>query len=171
MKVFISYHRADIRQEKKLKKLLKANGYEVVVFENAPEFEGTYHEYIKTEIIKKMLECDVIICLVGTETFSRPHVDHEINAALKGGVGVRKGIVVLMSESREDSVKDIDYNTFPTRLQNNLEYIYLNQLGSFHMNINKKIQFVINQSKNANIEVNNSVNVMPLKAKRYFNIN
>lgn len=169
MKVFISYHRADLKQMVKLRTVLEDSGHIVVALENVPEFEGEYHEYIKNTIIQDLKSCDVIVCLVGKLTYSRPHVDHEINVSLSGGVGIRKGIVALMIENRDDSITEINLDTFPTRLQNNKKYICLSSFCTINTNIDKKLKLAVKNAKDATIKVDNTLNVMELKQKQYKN--
>lgn len=65
----------------------------------------------------------MLLCLIGKETYSRPHVDHEIHAALKGGIGERLGIVGVHLPKRTDNLQAIELNTFHTKLWENKNYI------------------------------------------------
>ena len=135
MKVFISYHRADTKYRKKLETILNENNINYYAVPLDTCFDEMHNQQIKDSILTKMEDCDVLICLVGKETYTRGHVDWEIHKALKGGIYNRKGIVALLLENRGDSIYNLDWSTFPNRLQDNMGYIILEQFASFYSRI------------------------------------
>ncbi len=167
MKIFISYHLADTKHVRKIKKILDENSIDYYSVPENKDFTGVHNEEISKFILSKMRSCHIILCVVGTETYKRPHVDYELHQALKGGVGRRLGIITLMLETRGDSIYNIDYETFPNRLQDNLNYIVLTQNASF----SQKLEDVINEAnakRNDNrIQVNNNRKCMKLPNKYY----
>ncbi len=169
MKVFISYHRGDTKQKNKLESILEKHK---IAFYSVPEgsdFSGQSHEGIKTLIIGYLRECDVIICLVGKETYTRPHVDHELHEAFKGVPGTRKGIVALLIENRGDSKNNIDLKTFPKRLADNLkDYVVLDQFSTCHEKIVGDIEQAFANARNPGIIVVNNFKTMQLRHSRYY---
>ena len=147
MKVFISYHRADTRQKCALTDFLDSRRIQYYCVPENYSFDGMYHEHIAQVIIDNMGDCDVTICIVGAETYTRPHVDHEIKATLRGGVETRKGLVVVMLENRRDSIREINYDTFPNRIQDNLGYCELIQRSSMNQLLIPAIQKAISKSR------------------------
>lgn len=169
MKVFISYHRADARQKDKTIKLLSANNIEYYSVPENYSFDGRSHQAIATFLANEIKQCDVLLCIVGKDTYSRPHVDNEIYAALKGAVGVRKGIVAALLENRNDSINSIDFDTFPTKLAENFDYIVLEQFSAI---ADKKLIPAITQaetnSKNRALQSNCGNPPMQLRRGKYF---
>lgn len=169
MNVFISYHRSDTKQKNKLETILKENKISYYSIPKDADFSGWSHEKIKTEIIEILKSCDVVICLVGKETYSRPHVDHELHEALKGKPGERKGIVVLMIENRGDSKNKVNLSTFPSRLADNLnEYVVLEQFSATSDKIYEDIQLALVNSRNLRIQVKNTAPTMQLRQTKYY---
>lgn len=105
---------------------------------------------------------------IGKETYARPHVDWEIHTALKGGVDNRKGIIAVMLENRNDSKNNIDFDTFPNKLQDNLNYIVLEQYATIANRIDDAIDIAIKNSNDAYIQVTHKNPVMQLRLGLYF---
>lgn len=167
MKLFISYHLADTKYVKKIKKKLedrKINYYSVA--EDA-DFTRWHNEEISKFILSKMADCQILLCIVGTETYTRPHVDYEIHQALKGCVGKRLGIITVLLEAREDSINDINYVTFPPRLSDNENYIVLEQNASLFDQIDDCINQANKNRNDSKLEIDNTRNCMKLPNKYY----
>lgn len=171
MKIFISYHRVDSYFRKAIEKMLIVQEYLVYAVPEEKSFDGMTHEHIKTEIIKEMDNCDVVLCLVGEQTYTRPHVDHEIHAALKGGTKDRKGIVAVMLETRKDGKKKIDDNTFPTKLQQNKKYIVVKQYSEFPQILKSAVNEALIKAKDIKLQVDHTNPCMPLRAGKYYDNN
>lgn len=167
-KIFISYHRADTKYRKKLESILDEEEIEYYAVPENKQFNGQNHQYIKDQIISCMSDCSIVICLIGQETYSRPHVDWEIHAALRGGVRKRKGLIAVMLEVRGDSKNDIDYETFPNRIQDNEEYAVIEQFASLSERLYYAIEIAENNRKNKELNINNSRELMHLRSKRYY---
>ena len=75
MKVFISYHRADTKYRYKVENILNNAGIDYYAVSEDADFNGKKAETIKTFICNRLKECDVMMCLIGRETYKRPHVD------------------------------------------------------------------------------------------------
>lgn len=166
--IFISYHRADRKYKNIIISILKEHGYRYFCIDENENFNGWKHQHIADHICSKMEDCEVLLCVVGKETFSRPHVDWEIHTALKGVVGERKGIVVVMLENRQDSKNDIDCETFPTKLQENLDYIVLEQFASIESQIDYAINCALDNRNDKSIQVTHKNPVMQLRSGPYF---
>lgn len=167
-KIFVSYHRADKKYKDKILEILAGLRYRYFCVDEDESFNGWTHQHIADHICSKMGDCDVLLCIVGKETYSRPHVDWEIHTALKGGIGKRRGIVAVMLEKRQDSINDIDYDTFPTKLQENLEYIVLEQYASIENRIEYAIETAIENRDDNSIAVTHKNPVMQLRAGKYY---
>ncbi len=115
-----------------------------------------------------MSGCDLVLCIVGKETFSRPHVDWELHEALKGGIKSRKGIIAVLLENRLDSKKFINSETFPVRLNDNLDYIVIEQFSSLNERIQYACEKAKENSKDKMIQVINNKKPMELRKKLYF---
>ena len=171
MKVFISYHRADTKFKEKIVTILKDVGISYYCVPPNANFDGWSHNEIADYIRQELLKCDIFLCIVGKDTYSRPHVDNEIHEALKGAVGKRKGIVAVMLENRLDNKNSINLETFPIKLAQNIKYIVLEQFASISENIVKALNLAYENSKNKNIQTNHSNKVMPLRSGKYYGIN
>lgn len=168
MKIFISYHRADTKYREKLESILKEEEIEYYAVPENADFNGQSHQNIKDQIISHMKDCKIVLCLIGQETYSRPHVDWEIHAALSGGVRERKGLIGVMLETRDDSKNNIDYATFPNRIQDNEEYAVIEQFASLSVRIHYAIEKAEDNRKNKKLGVDNSRELMPLRSKKYY---
>ena len=162
-KVFISYHRADTRQKNRLVEELQLQHINYYVVPDDANYNGIHNQEICQEILKEMDKCDCVICLVGKETYQRPHVDYELKYAFHK----RKGIVVLLIENRKDSVYAPNKSTFPPRLNDNMEYIAFSQFASGMGNI----EILIKQANNnagSRLQIKNTRKCMPLRNKKYY---
>lgn len=168
MKIFISYHRADTKYRKKLELILSNAGIKYYAVPESADFNGQSHQYIKDQIVSHMKDCDIVICLVGQETYSRPHIDWEIHAALCGGVKNRKGLIAVMLENRGDSKNNIDYDTFPNRIEDNESYSVFEQFASLSERLNYALETAEANRKDERLSVNNSRQLMPLRTKKYY---
>ena len=167
-KIFISYHRADRKYKDKIINILKKHNYKYFCVDENKSFDGLTHQHIADFICSEMKDCDVLLCLVGRETFSRPHVDWEIHTALKGIVGERKGIVGVMLENREDSKNEIDLNTFPTKFKDNFDYVVLEQFASINNRIEYAVNLAMKNRDDYRIQVTHKNRVMQLRSGKYY---
>jgi hypothetical protein len=171
MRVFISYHRADTKYKNKIADYLESKN---ISHYSVPEdyiFDGRHHQDIAQHIIKQMENCTVAICIVGKETYQRPHVDHELKAALKGGICNRKGLVSIMLENRLDNKNKINLDTFPNRIQDNMthqiQYVLLGQMASFEDEVVELLEAAENKRCD-NYNIDNTRRVMNLRAGKYY---
>lgn len=170
MKVFISYHRADSLYKDKIVQILQSNHIEYYCVPEDYVFNGLYHQTIAQIIIDNMSDCDVTICIIGRETYMRPHVDHEIKATLRGNSETRRGLVGIMLENRKDSKSGINFSTFPNRIQDNLQYTVLIQMASANSEIVSAVNEAHRRSRNSSYQVNNSRLLLDLRRSRYYDI-
>lgn len=94
-------------------------------------------------------------------------MDYEIHQALKGSIGNRLGIVIILLENRNDTINEINYSTFPARLSDNEDYTVLIQNASLKDKIRISINEADKNRKNNNIQVNNKRACMKLPNKYY----
>lgn len=171
MKVFISYHRADTKAREHIEDLLKDNDIPFYAVPKDVNFDGEHHQYIKDTILQWMNDCDVLLCIVGKDTYTRPHVDWELHEALKGNIHTRRGILAVMLEKRGDSKNNIDYATFPNRLEDNEDYIVIEQYASLQDRLKDALDKALDNSRNKDMQVNNSRLPMQLRQGKYFDAN
>lgn len=171
MKVFISYHRADTKAREHIEDLLKDNDIPFYAVPKDVNFDGEHHQYIKDTILQGMNDCDVLLCIVGKDTYTRPHVDWELHEALKGNIHTRRGILAVMLEKRGDSKNNIDYATFPNRLEDNEDYIVIEQYASLQDRLKDALDKALDNSRNKDMQVNNSRLPMQLRQGKYFDAN
>lgn len=171
MKVFISYHRADTKAREHIEDLLKDNDIPFYAVPKDVNFDGEHHQYIKDTILQGMNDCDVLLCIVGKDTYTRPHVDWELHEALKGNIHTRRGILAVMLEKRGDSKNNIDYATFPNRLEDNEDYIVIEQYASLQDRLKDALDKALDNSRNKDMQVNNSRLPMQLIQGKYFDAN
>ena len=167
MKLFISYHLADSKSVSKIKEKLDNRG---IKYYSVPEntiFKGIHNEEISKTILSYMRSCEILLCIVGKETYKRPHVDYEIHEALKGEAGKRKGVIVVLLDNREDTINEIDKQTYPRRLGMNKDYTVLVQNSSLFDNINGLIKQAKTNRNNKKLIVNNTMPCMKLPNKYY----
>lgn len=167
-KIFVSYHRADMKYKNKIVSILRECGYQVYCVNEKVNFNGLKHQDIVNRICLMMDDCDVLLCIVGRETYTRPHVDWEIHTALKGDIYSRKGIIAVMLENRKDSKNAINLQTFPTKLQENFDYIVLEQYATIKERIDGAIETALENSKDVHIQVTHKNPVMKLRTGLYF---
>ena len=170
-KIFISYHRADKKYKEKIIEILKKHNYRYFCVDENESFNGWPHQKIADSICSMMDDCEVLLCIVGRETYSRPHVDWEIHTALKGVVGERKGIVAVMLENRMDSKNYIDFNTFSTKLEKNLNYVILEQFATIDRKIDSAVALALSNRNDKYIQVTHKNPVMQLRAGKYYDNN
>lgn len=171
MKVFISYHRADTKAREHIEDLLKDNDIPFYAVPKDVNFDGEHHQYIKDTILQGMNDCDVLLCIVGKDTYTRPHVDWELHEALKGNIHTRRGILAVMLEKRGDSKNNIDCATFPNRLEDNEDYIVIEQYASLQDRLKDALDKALDNSRNKDMQVNNSRLPMQLRQGKYFDAN
>lgn len=171
MKVFISYHREDNKYKEQLEKMLGEIDIKYFSVPTDYFFEGKNHEHIAQILRDEIKMCSVTICIIGKETYSRPHVDHELYNTLKGGICKRKGLVGVMLENRGDNINNIDYSSFPNRIQDNITeeipYVVLAQWAS----VRTKLQEVIskaNRKRCKSFEIDNTAILMQLRRGGYY---
>ena len=168
MKVFISYHRADTKYRHKVENILNNAGIDYYAVPEDADFNGKKAEAIKTFICNRLKECDVMMCLIGRETYKRPHVDREIHTALKGEPGVRLGIIGVLLDTRGDTLKDIDLKSFPVKLWDNKNYVVWTEYKDLNRDIVELVKQAANNSHNKNLQTNHSNPCMPLRATLYY---
>ena len=115
-----------------------------------------------------MKKCDVVICLIGKDTYGRPHVDREIHTALKGDIGNRLGIVGVHLPTRTDVLNSIDLNTFPIKLWENREYVVWSDWNRLNSSIERLIEEAHQGSYNSKYQTNHKNPCMPLRTTLYY---
>lgn len=168
MRVFISYHRADTRYRKKLENILIDKRIEYYAVPEDADFNGKKPETIRAFLCAKLKKCDVLICLIGKETYRRPHVDREIHTALKGEPGVRLGIIGVHLPTRRDSLSAVDLNTFPKKLFDNREYVVWADWKDLNEQIKSFAELARERAFDAKIQTTHSHPCLPLKEKIYY---
>lgn len=168
MRVFISYHRADNKYRHKVENILTSAGIDYYAVPEDADFNGKKAETIKSFICNKLKKCDVMICLIGNATYSRPHVDREIHTALKGVPGVRLGIVAVHLPSRTDSLKSIDKNTYPKKILDNKKYVVWCDYSELNENIEDLINVAYQNSLNRKLQTNHTNPCLPLRTTLYY---
>lgn len=168
MRVFISYHRADYKYRHEVENILSNAGIGFYAVPEDADFNGKKAETIKTFICNKLKKCDVMICLVGNKTYSRPHVDREIHTALKGAVGVRIGIVAVHLPCRNDSLKSIDKTTYPKKLLDNKNYVVFCDYFELNNKIEDLINLAYQNSIDRRLQTNHSNPCLPLRTTLYY---
>ena len=170
-KVFISFHRADYKYKERIVQILEENKIPFYCVPDTANFDGSSHQDIAEQLCKKMDDCNILLCIVGKETYSRPHVDWEIHNALKGEVGARKGIIAVMLESRQDSKSSICNKTFPLRLRENIDYVVLEQFASISDTIQSAIKRANSNRNNRKLQTSHQRQPMQLRAGKYYDVN
>lgn len=168
MKVFISYHRADNKYRKRAENILRSHDIDYYVVPEDADFNGWNPEAIRSFLCEKLDGCDVLLCLIGKETYSRPHVDREIHTALRGNVGDRLGIIGVHLPTRNDNLQNLDLNTFPTKLWENKDYVIWTKWAELNSNISDLVQMAFAQSKDARKQTKHRNACMELRQKKYY---
>ncbi len=168
MKVFISYHRADTSFRKKTENILKSHNVDFYAVPEDANFNGKSQQVIEKFLLNKLKQCDVLLCLIGKETFSRPHVDREIHMALRGEVGERMGIIGVHLPTRDDKLTAIDLNTFPKKLYDNKDYVVWTSWNELNRSINNLIGLAIERLNDSKLQTSHKNPCLPLKSKIYF---
>ena len=168
MKVFISYHRADRRYRIKAENILRNVGVEYYAVPEDVNFNGWSAQEINRFICSEHQECDVLLCLIGQETYRRPHVDREIHTALKGDPGVRLGIVGVLLSTRGDSLDRPNNATIPAKLRDNSNYVVWTEYNDLNSNICCLIEEAYIRSRNNRLQTNHSNPCMALRTTLYY---
>ena len=169
MRVFISYHRADSYYRHKVENMLNNVGIDYYAVPEDADFNGKSAETIKTFICNRLKECDVLLCLIGQETYRRPHVDREIHTALKGDPGVRLGIVGVLLSTRGDNLDSPNNATIPAKLRYNDDYVVWTEYNDLNSNIRDLIDEAYENSLDRRLQTNHSNPCMPLRTTLYYN--
>lgn len=103
-------------------------------------FNGWSAQEINRFTCSELQECDVLLCLIGQETYRRPHVDREIHTALKGDPGVRLGIVGVLLSTRGDSLDRPNNATIPAKIRDNSNYVVWTEYNDLNSKLNVKLQ-------------------------------
>ena len=168
MKAFISYHRFDSKYRHKLENIFISHQIDYYAVPENKVFDGEKAETIKNYICRKLQKCDVLVCLIGQETYSRPHVDREIHTALKGEPGKRLGIIGVILPTRNETLKSINPDTFPTKLWDNKDYVVWTEWNRLNSAIVDLIQQALLNSSDNRIQTNHSNPCMQLRNKKYY---
>lgn len=168
MRVFISYHRADRRYRIKAENILRNVGIEYYAVPENVNFNGWSAQEINRFICRKLQECDVLLCLIGQETYRRPHVDREIHTALKGDPGVRLGIVGVLLSTRGDSLDRPNKATIPAKLRDNDDYVVWTEYNELNSNICGLIEEAYSRSRDKRLQTNHSNPCMALRTTLYY---
>lgn len=168
MKIFISYHRKDTAYRKKAENILRHYGIDYYAVPINKDFNGKAHQDIENFILQHMKDCDAVLCLIGTDTYSRPHVDREIHAALKGDISSRKGIIGVHLPCRTDDLSSLDLNTFPTKLRDNMNYVVWTRWIHLNENIKELIKAALDNAKNPKMKTNHKNPCMQLRTGKYY---
>ncbi len=73
-----------------------------------------------------------------------------------------------MLETRYDSKNNINYNTFPTKLKDNFDYIVLEQYASIATRIEKAIERANKNRNDIRIQTTHKNRVMELRTDKYY---
>lgn len=168
MKVFISYHRKDSYYRYKVENILKNVGIEYYAVPEDADFNGKKAETIKTFLCNQLKKCDVLLCLIGDETYSRPHVDREIHTALKGSVGERLGIVAVLLNTRRDQIANIEKRTFPKKIMDNKNYVVFTAYNDLNNNLLDLLSKALDNARNKKLQTNHRNPCMPLRGTLYY---
>lgn len=168
MKLFISYHLANQKAVRKIKNKLVDKQIDFYSVPEDADFSGWSHQKINDYILQSMKDCQVLLCVVGKETYSRPHVDHELHHSLKGGVGKRLGWIVCFLEERIDNVNDIDYSTFPARISDNEDYACMVQNASLISKIEELINDASSKRNSNDYQIDNTRKCMEFSGSKYY---
>lgn len=168
MKVFISYHRADAKYRKKLETILKAHQIEYYAVPENADFNGKSNETIRDFTCRHVKKCQVLLCLIGKETYSRPHVDREIHTALRGIVGQRLGIIAVHLPSRSDSLSQLELSTISPKLWDNKNYVVWAYWSEMDQAIESLVRTAFERANDRSLCTTHTNACMPLKHKIYY---
>lgn len=111
----------------------------------------------------------MVLCLIGTDTYSRPRVDREIHTALKGdNISSRKGIIGVHLPCRTDELSALDLNTFPTKLWDNKDHVVWTRWTHLNENIKELIKIALDNAKNPKLKTNHKNACMQLRTGKYY---
>lgn len=167
--VFISYHRKDSKRMESISNQIKQAKYNVFVIGDNYNFDETTHVKISEIISTKQENCNVVVYLIGKETYSRSHCDLELKKTLKGGPGRRKGLVGVLLGNRGDTIDNLDKSTISNRIYENEKYVVLATEKQFNNNPRKYINIALKRRDNVRISVINKMPAMTLRNKKYRN--
>lgn len=168
MRVFISYHREDTEYRRKLEKILQNHKIEYYAVPEDADFNGKNAEFIRNFICNKLKKCNILICLIGMETYKRPHVDREIHTALKGKQGKRLGIIGVLLPTRNDTLNSVDLCTLSKKLYDNKNYVVWSEWRKLKQCIDELINIAFMRSNDKSFQTDHSNPCMPLKQKIYY---
>ena len=168
MKVFISYHRADTKFRHKVENILHSAGIDYYAVPEDADFNGKKAETIKNYICNRLKCCNILLCLVGEDTYKRPHVDREIHTALKGVVGTRLGIIAVLLPTRDDSVINKNESTISVKLRQNKDYVVWCDYKDLNSNIANLLDKAESNANNRRLQTNHTNPCMPLRATTYY---
>ncbi len=171
MKVFISYHRTNTKYRRKTENILNQYDLEYYAVPEDTDFNGKSQQYIEDYILRNMEDCDVLLCLIGEGTYTRPHVDREIHCALKGTCNTRKGIVAVYLPKLQDLPKDEKKKIAPVKIQQNKKYVVWSNWRDLNENINELLEDAFANSKNKKLQTNHSNPCMQLRSGKYYDVN
>lgn len=168
MKVFISYHRADTKYRRKAENILENVGIDYYAVPEDADFNGQYAETINRSICEELKQCDILLCIIGKDTYKRPHVDREIHTALKGSPGTRKGIIGVLLESCIDDINKLDEAKIPEKLKINEDYVVWTLYKRLNNDILKLVDKAIKNSKDKKLKTNHTNPCRQLKSTLYY---
>jgi hypothetical protein len=129
-KTFISYHHANDEQYKIAFKKIFADIHDIIVPWDVEI--GDIDPNLKTDTIRRKIrdeylrDSTVTVVLIGSQTWQRRHVDWEIYSSLRDtNANPRSGLVgILLPTHPNFNSYQINYNTIPPRLYDNLQNGY-----------------------------------------------
>ena len=169
--IFMSYHRTDTNEMEDIKEELKNKGYNMFSVKTTYKFDGKRHNDIFSMIGMRLKSCNVMVYLVGQESYSRPHCEHELRLALKGNAQRRKGIVAILLESRKDNIASLDKNITSSRIYENESYIVLTTKNEFLKNPKKYIDKSVLRKLNLDVSIVNNQEVPKFRKGLYYDQN
>ena len=168
-KVFISYHRRDSNKMRELKRIIdKSNRVSTYVVSDNLDLNDMSHQSISALINRIMDNCNIALFITGVETYSRVHVEHELNNALRGGIGNRKGIVVVLLDERGDNPNRLQRDSLSNRIYENSNYIVISSEKDFKSKYLKQFSISLQNSLNNHLNVINNQTLPEFRLRRYF---
>ena len=86
-------------------------------------------------------------------------------------MNIRRGVLAVMLEKRGDSKNNINYATFPNRLQDNEDYIILEQYASLQDRLVDALNKTLDNKNDKNIQTINKRKLMQLRSGKYYDVN
>src|SRR6185437_6016948 len=89
-RVFLSFHREDLRQVTGFRLMLANQGIELSIGRdvNRRRVASEHSAYVKEALRKRIRESEVVLCLIGNRTAWREGVDWELRTARSYGIGI-----------------------------------------------------------------------------------